>query len=311
MSKIFSFVICTHNGQKYIREVLDSIIIQEGLDQYVDKIIVVDNASTDDTKEIITNYSSIHKIVEYQYEEALGLANARKHGALVDSEWVIFIDDDNLLMPEWIVNAKEFVDKNPALGVFNGASIPMLRHNITTDEKYMLKAIHTHLACTHYDYSSYANGVKSSIDFPFGAGMALKVEPLRKLLNAGWTKNIGRKGNEVSSGEDGEMAGFVLQQGYDYGYNEKSALWHIIPPTRLQIDYVKRLINGLNIGYYNYINESKNKNLLKTGLLIKGIIKIITYPIFMIFIFNKVTKIKYKISLLISMNFIKLIFNKK
>ena len=56
MKKI-SFIIPVKNGEKYIKRCLDSILIQK-YDNY--EIVIIDNESTDKTKNIILN--------EYCYE---------------------------------------------------------------------------------------------------------------------------------------------------------------------------------------------------------------------------------------------------
>ena len=56
MNKLFTVVICTYNGSKNLEEVLDAICVCTDLDKLVDQIIVVDNASTDGTRDIIKAY---------------------------------------------------------------------------------------------------------------------------------------------------------------------------------------------------------------------------------------------------------------
>jgi len=51
-----TIAIPTYNGARYIREALDSIISQlDDIDEEVE-IVISDNASTDQTPEIIENY---------------------------------------------------------------------------------------------------------------------------------------------------------------------------------------------------------------------------------------------------------------
>ena len=59
MNKLFTVVICTYNGSKNLEEVLDAICVCTDLDKLVDQIIVVDNASTDGTRDIIKAYECV------------------------------------------------------------------------------------------------------------------------------------------------------------------------------------------------------------------------------------------------------------
>lgn len=51
-----SVCIATYNGQNFIKEQIDSILIQ--IDSSLDEVIVIDDCSTDNTVEIIQNYNS-------------------------------------------------------------------------------------------------------------------------------------------------------------------------------------------------------------------------------------------------------------
>ena len=295
MSKPITLVVCTYNGEKYLPEVIESILNQDGFEENVEELVIVDNASSDNTKSIIMSYQNSHSNVRYIYEPIPGLSYARKHGAMVNSEWVAYLDDDNIIMQGWIKEAIKFITENPKIGVFNGASIAIIRHNASKEENVMLKAIYPYLACTHYSIEDYNRNVESGIKTPFGAGMVLRTNPLSKFLHEGWTQNVGRKGKELGSGEDGEIASAVLDHGYEYGYNYKMVLHHVIPDTRLQKKYVKKLLIGLNIGYYIYISGKKNYVYYRIKSFLKSLIIIISYPFRLVLCCDPVIKLKLRI----------------
>lgn len=54
-SKKISIVIATYNGEKYLREQLDSLYSQT---RKPDEIVVVDDRSTDGTREILEEYAA-------------------------------------------------------------------------------------------------------------------------------------------------------------------------------------------------------------------------------------------------------------
>lgn len=94
-----SIAIPTYNGSSYIREALDSIIGQlYDIDEEIE-IVISDNASTDETPEIVREYQSKYSFIRYfRNEENLGadrnfdLAVRRSTGEYV---W-LFSDDDRL-----------------------------------------------------------------------------------------------------------------------------------------------------------------------------------------------------------------------
>ena len=75
---MLSVALCTYNGEKYIREQIESIINQTML---VDEIVVCDDGSTDDTLNVIKqiNAETPVNIRIYQNETNLGVcANFQK-----------------------------------------------------------------------------------------------------------------------------------------------------------------------------------------------------------------------------------------
>ena len=81
--------ICTHNRAGVLPTVVRSVVHQ------ADEVLVVDNASTDDTavavQELITNYPN----VRYVTEPTVGLSHARNRAlAEAEHEIVVFVDDD-------------------------------------------------------------------------------------------------------------------------------------------------------------------------------------------------------------------------
>jgi len=98
-----SVAIPTYNGDRYIREALDSIIYQlDDIDEEIE-IVISDNASTDQTPEIIKEYKENYPGILSYYrndqnlsgEKNIDLAVRRSKGEYV---W-LFSDDDVLIFP--------------------------------------------------------------------------------------------------------------------------------------------------------------------------------------------------------------------
>lgn len=88
---MISIIIPTYNTEAYLRECLESAIRQD----YTDKeIIVVNDGSTDSTKDILSEYDSIKVIDTPNY----GLSAARNTGIEAASgKWITFLDSDDTL----------------------------------------------------------------------------------------------------------------------------------------------------------------------------------------------------------------------
>lgn len=268
--KMLSFVICTYNGETHLREVIEAIMTQKKLNEYVEQVLVVDNASNDNTAIIVHELMERYPFLKYVYEPTPGLTFARKHSVDVNSKWITYLDDDNILFDEnWLEKTVRFINSNPKVGVINCASIASPEKELSEQEQDILYAICPGIACTHESVDSYLNQEQSAIRSPFGAGMTLLREPLIKYLENGWTKSVGRQGNALGSGEDGEIAVAVLNEGYEYAYNADTAIYHIIPESRLSPEYVKKLSRGLDEGYVEYISTKRYSTLLKIGIIVK------------------------------------------
>jgi abequosyltransferase len=114
-----SIAIPTYNGSRYIREALDSIISQlEDIHEEVE-VVISDNASTDQTPEIIRDYQSKYSFIKYfRNEENLGadrnfdLAVRRSTG-----EYAWLFSDDDKLKPGAIKRVLEALEKYPNIGL--------------------------------------------------------------------------------------------------------------------------------------------------------------------------------------------------
>lgn len=89
-----STIIPAYNAAPFIRETLDTVFAQTGVDN---EVIVVDDQSTDDTWEILGSYGD--RIRRVQQANG-GPAKARNHGArLATGDWLAFVDADDLWHP--------------------------------------------------------------------------------------------------------------------------------------------------------------------------------------------------------------------
>ena len=74
-----SAIICTYNGGRYLKRAIESLASQS-LSRKDYEIIVVDNCSTDSTKEIVGSLLNNVENLRYCYEPEIGLSHARNRG---------------------------------------------------------------------------------------------------------------------------------------------------------------------------------------------------------------------------------------
>lgn len=266
--KIITIIICSYNGEMRIGKVLDCIYTQPKLDEYVKEVIIVDNCSTDNTAQVIKECAEEYRIVpiRYTYEDKPGLSNARRNGVInCETEWIAFLDDDNFVQPNWIECVSDYIDNNSKVGAFNGAVVPVTNFVLDKEEKQRLKASLKVLACTHYNEDDIKKNPHSPFRNPIGAGMVIRTGPLKDLIDKGWLNSSGRTKDNLASGEDGEMAFWVKSQGYNFGFCPDAILFHEIPKSRLQNDYLSKMWYEIGKGVA-IVARRQGINAIKRGL---------------------------------------------
>ena len=104
-----SVIIPTYNYGKYIEKAIDSVLAQTYKDF---EIIVVDDGSTDNTREIIE--SKYKNKVQYFYQENKGAPVARNKGIKESrGEYLVFLDADDWFMPENLSIKIKIIENNP------------------------------------------------------------------------------------------------------------------------------------------------------------------------------------------------------
>jgi glycosyltransferase involved in cell wall biosynthesis len=105
-----SVIIPAFNSEPFIKRTIDSILAQTYSDY---EIIVVDDGSTDNTSEVVSNYGSK---VNYIYQKNSGTGAARNTGiAAAHGNWIAFLDHDDEWLPEKLLSQMELVGRNPDL----------------------------------------------------------------------------------------------------------------------------------------------------------------------------------------------------
>ena len=96
MSIIISIVIPIFNAQLYLKDCLDSIVL-ENLDDI--EIILVDDGSYDNSKNIAIEYANSYSCIRFFHQNNQGVFAARNNGLIhARGEYLIFLDADDYLV---------------------------------------------------------------------------------------------------------------------------------------------------------------------------------------------------------------------
>ena len=118
-----SVVISTYNRCAQLPRALDALCAQRGDVDY--EIIVVDNNSTDRTREVIESKLNGCPRLRYLFEPKQGLPHARNAGTLAARGSIIaFTDDDVEVGPEWVATIRDIFDEHPDVDMIGGRVRP-------------------------------------------------------------------------------------------------------------------------------------------------------------------------------------------
>lgn len=256
-----SIVICCYNSSKVIRQTLINICTQKVPENIPWEVIVVDNASTDNTSQIAQEVWDNHnclipfKIVE---EPLPGLSAARQKGIESSKyEYIIFCDDDNRLMSDFVRLVFEIMNSNKEIGVLGGQS--KAEFEITPANWFKEWK------------NSFAIGRQSENDgditqtrgFVWGAAMAVRKDAWEKLISGGFKSLLtDRKGNTLSAGGDTEICYAIRNEGWKIWYDSRLKFKHFISAERLNWKYLRKLFRGFgqaSTGLDSYTKNSRKK----------------------------------------------------
>jgi len=105
-----SVIIPTYNRAALVTKAIDSVLAQTYCDY---EIIVVDDGSTDNTKEVLQPYMDR---IHYIYQENAGVSAARNRGIMeAKGQWIAFLDSDDRWLPEKLYIQISAIKKNSTL----------------------------------------------------------------------------------------------------------------------------------------------------------------------------------------------------
>lgn len=216
-----SIIVCTYNRCRYLEQTLNSIF---ALNEKNFEVIVVDNNSTDETSLVVGQYP-----VHYIKELRQGVAYARNTGLAASlGQYIGFIDDDELIEPEWLTGMLKGFELGQNIGAVTGPVEPRYE---TTPPDWMPQAFHGSYGGPEYR--------KLTDREMIGTGNSLFRADV--LEGVRFRTDLGRSGISLISGEDTEFVSQVFNKGFQGAYSPEAIVYHLIPQDRTTLSwYMKR-----------------------------------------------------------------------
>ncbi len=271
-----SIIICCFNSANRIEETIDFLFLQETPSNLLWEIIVVNNASTDNTDEMVFKLArrDSQNRLRLVHEQAPGLANARKKGVEASIyDLLIFCDDDNHLESDYLAQAFQLMSENVEIGVGGALVKPKLPF-------YPGKWIEANYSALAIGQQSVKSGY---VDWVFGAGMVFRKEIFNKLQEKGINLMLsGRLGSKQTSGDDAEMCRLASFIGYKIYYSNKLVLHHQISAHRLtRWSFIKaNFLNVYHVIYFYLLDNLMKRPTMSSGKMYVNFLQTVTYNVF-------------------------------
>ena len=221
-----SAVICTHNREDYLGAAIDSLLEQD-FSNY--EVIVVDNASSDSTKQIVESRLP-HPRLQYVYEPVTGLSVARNTGAKASQgEIIAYLDDDAVASTGWLSCLWQAYQNNPQLAIAGG-KVTLIFPPGKTSPPWLSADLASNLGA--YDLGDEIVYITNPGMTPRGLNYSLRRTFLEQI--GGFDVNLGRVGKNLLSNEELQMTQLALEKQWQVAYLPQALVAHNVAPERLQ-----------------------------------------------------------------------------
>jgi glycosyltransferase involved in cell wall biosynthesis len=233
MGVSISTVICTYNRAGYLRKALQSLTDQSlPKEQY--EVIVVDNCSTDNTKQMIEEEFKHLTHFRYLFEPILGANHARNRGwRNAQGKYVAFMDSDVIASPQWLEKILEvFETVRPQPGCVGGKIQPIWEANrpawLSDKLIYLLSILNI----------SETPIVLDPRQLLVGGNMAFPKHVLEEI--GGFHVFMTRTGKKLLTLDENLEQQRLGSRGYHLYYHPEIAVWHHILASRLTKSWFRR-----------------------------------------------------------------------
>ena len=232
MVRILSIAVCTYNRAKSLRCTLDSIVRSIDLQDDSWELLVIDNNSSDNTREVVEEFGG-RLPVRYLFEARQGLSHARNR-ALAEclTDLLLFTDDDMEVVPGWADGYLAAAQEFPDAGYFGGRILPAWPEGkpswLHDEDLSLLNGV-----LGKYDLGGHIRAYRQGDPTPYGGNFGLRRQLFERL--DGFRPDLGVSGTAPGRGEETEYFLRVLKEGFRGVYIGPSACMHRIRREQMSV----------------------------------------------------------------------------
>jgi glucosyl-dolichyl phosphate glucuronosyltransferase len=239
-----SICVCTYNRAKILSCCLESLIKLKVPPGWEAEILVIDNNSVDDTKEIVDSFTRRTPIAIFYFYESWQGVSAARNRAIKEArgDYLGFLDDECTVAPDWLqIVAADIEEFGPLIigGPYIGALLPG-----TVRPKWF--------RIEYGDAYFLANRFQRGYQMDFRASSGNMILRRRVCEEQRFDPNLGPKGNEMKFGEETFLQNRFLSAnpGAMVFYEPRIAVAHYILPHKISLYY--HATRQMELGSFHY-----------------------------------------------------------
>lgn len=247
-----TIVICTYNRCETLKNALNCIYRLKHDTSFSYRFLVVDNNSTDKTREVVENFKNqVSPNIQYFHEPNQGISHARNKGikeAL--GKYIVFTDDDCLPESSWLNEIYRCFETTDC-DVIGGRVLPLFTDKVPAWVRHCKDLLRGPIV--FHDYGEEIKPYTKPMIELIGANMAFKREAFEKFGYFRTDLGVGRG----TMGDETEFFQRLFKQNCKIYYCGKAVVWHPVELNRLTLRYLGKWNIGL--GKYRFMVDENNQ----------------------------------------------------
>jgi len=221
-----SVIICTYNRADIIGEAIQSVLNQD-LERDLFEVLVVNNASTDNTSDILKEFE-YDQSIRWIYESNPGLSKARNSGwRNAKGRYIAYIDDDAKADVQWLRQALFCFEK--IVPTPDGLTGPIYLNCKESLPDWLEGELQLPLG--KLDWGTQPFKINCQKHKIVGANCFFQKSTLERL--GGFNEDLGRKKKLLLSGEEVLLQKKIEDAGGSIWYHPGISVGHFVPKDRL------------------------------------------------------------------------------